>query len=154
MRLLPVAVAVAVAVAVLPAAALAHLEITPALLEAGRDVDLRVELPELRPGDLPTSLAVRGEGVRQLESEAAGTSGRETRWRVRIRVAAAPGPTELLLTAGFADGSTVEVRRRVTVVPASGDDDGVPLAAAAFAALGLVSLVAAAVFLRRPRCPA
>jgi len=149
MRFLLVAVAVAL---LLPAAGLAHLEITPALLESGRDVDLRVELPELRPGDPPTSLAVSGEGVRQLESDAAGTFGRETRWRVRIHVGAAPGPTELLLTAGFADGSTVEVRRRVTVVPANGDaDDGLPLAATAFAALGLLSLVAAAVFLRRPR---
>ena len=148
MRFLLVAVAV---VMLLPAAALAHLEITPALLESGRDVVLRVELPDLRPGDPPTGLAVSGEGVRQLESESAGTFGRETRWRVRIHVGAAPGPTELLLTAGFADGSTVEVRRRVTVVPASGDDDGLPLAATAFAALGLLSLVAAAVFLRRPR---
>jgi len=150
MRLLVVAVAGAL---LLPGAALAHLEITPGLLESGRDVVLRVELPELRPGDLPTSLAVSGEGVRQLDSEAAGAFGRETRWRVRIHVGAAPGPVELLLTAGFADGSTVEVRRGVTVVPPNGDDDGLPLAAAAFAALGLLSLVAAAVFLRRPRRP-
>jgi hypothetical protein len=37
------------------------------------------------------------------------------------------------------------------VVPARDDDDGLPVAAAAFAALGLAGLVAAAVILRRPR---
>lgn len=135
----------------LPLAAGAHLDIRPALLESGEDVDLLVEVPELRPGDTPTSLEVSGDGVRQLRSSAAGTFGRETRWEVRVHVAAAPGPTELLLQAGFADGSTVEVRRVVTVVPAAQDEDGLPVAAATLAALGLAGLVAAAVFLRRPR---
>ncbi len=148
MRLLLVAVTTAL---LLPAAGLAHLEVTPALLESGRDVDLSVELPELRPGELPTSLTVSGDGVRQLRSRAAGTFGRETRWEVRVHVGAAPGPTELVLRAGFADGDTVEVRRIVTVVPARADADGLPVAAAALAAFGLAALVAAAVFLRRPR---
>lgn len=148
MRSLLVAV---VAALLLPLAASAHLEIRPGLLESGRDVELRVELPELRAGEPPTSLAVSGDGVRQLRSRVAGKRGRETRWEVRVHVAAEPGPTELVLRAGFADGSTVEVRRVVTVVPARGDDDGLPVAAAAFAALGLAGLVAAAVILRRPR---
>jgi hypothetical protein len=139
-----------IAALLLPVAAPAHLEINPGLLESGRDVDLEIELPELRPGGPPTSLAVSGEGVRQLGSRPAGTRGRETRWEVRVHVAAAPGPTELVLRAGFADGGTVEVRRVVTVVPARGDD-GLPVAAAALAALGLAGLVAAAVILRRPR---
>jgi hypothetical protein len=140
-----------VACLLLPAAAAAHLVIEPGLLEAGRDVDLQIEVPELRPGEPPTSLTVSGDGVRQVRSSAVGTFGRETRWEVRVHVAAAPGPTELLLTAGFADGSTVEVRRTVTVVPARSDDDGLPVAAAAFAALGLAGLVVVAVLLRRPR---
>jgi len=37
------------------------------------------------------------------------------------------------------------------VVRARASDEGVPRAAAAFAALGLAAVVAAAVFLRRPR---
>ena len=148
MRSLLVAV---VAALLVPLPAAAHLEISPGLFESGADVDLRIELPELRPGDAPTSLEVSGDGVRQLRSRAAGTVGRETRWEVRVHVAAAPGPTELLLRAGFEDGSTVEVRRVVTVVPPRGDEDRLPVAAAALAALGLAGLLAAAVFLRRPR---
>jgi hypothetical protein len=140
-----------VAALLLPVAVPAHLVIEPGLLESGRDVDLQIEVPELRPGEPPTSLAVSGDGVRQLRSSHVGTFGRETRWDVRVHVGAAPGPTELLLTAGFEDGSTVEVRRRVTVVPARSDDDGLPVAAAAVAALGLAGLVALAVLLRRPR---
>ena len=148
MRSLLVAVVTALA---LPVAAAAHLVIEPGLLEAGRDVELQIEVPDLRPGEPPTSLSVSGDGVRQLRSSAAGTFGRETRWEVRVHVDAAPGPTELLITAGFEDGSTVEVRRTVTVVPPRDDDDGLPVAAAAFAALGLAALVAVAVILRRPR---
>lgn len=148
MRSLLVAVVTAL---LLPLPAAAHLVIEPGLLPSGQDVDLRIEVPELRPGEPPTSLAVSGEGIRQLRSRPVGRFGQETRWEVRVHVAAAPGPTELLLQAGFADGSTVEVRRVVTVVPAQSDDDGLPVAAAAFAALGLVGLVAAAVILRRPR---
>lgn len=144
------AVAVAV-VLLLPAAGLAHVEVRPALLESGRSVELSVELPVLRPGGPPTSLAVSGNGVRQLESRLDGRSGRETRWVVRIRVGAAPGPTELVLRARFDDGRKVQVRRVVTVVPARADEDGLSLAAAAFAAIGLAALAAAAVFLRRPR---
>jgi hypothetical protein len=148
-RSLSVAVAVAL---LLPVAAFAHLEVRPGLLESGADVELQVELPVLRPGAPPTSLEVSGAGVRQLRSRAAGVSGRETRWQVRVHVAAAPGPTELLLRAGFADGSTVEVRRVVTVVPAGSDEDSLPVTAA-LAALALLGLVAAAVVLRRPRRP-
>jgi len=140
----------ALATLLVPATAAAHLEITPGLLTSGREVELEVELPELRPGDPPTSLAVAGDGVRQLRSRAAGMFGRETRWAVRVDVTAPPGPIELILRAGFADGSTVEVRRVLTVVPARRDEGGLPLAAAAFAALGLVGLVAVAVLLHRP----
>ncbi len=148
MRSLLVAVVTAL---LLPVAAAAHLVIEPGLLPSGQDVDLQIEVPELRPGAAPTSLTVSGAGVSQLRSSAVGSVGRETRWEVRVHVAAAPGPTELLLQAGFPDGSTVEVRRVVTVVPASSEGDGLPVGAAAFAALALVGLVAAAVILRRPR---
>jgi hypothetical protein len=142
-------VAVVGAALLLPPPAFAHLEVTPDLLESGREVDLLVELPELRPGAPPTSLAVSGDGIRQLRVRAAGMVGAETRWQVRVHVSAAPGPVELLLRAGFGDGGAVEVRRIVTVVPARRREDELPVAAATLAALGLVGLATAVVLLRR-----
>ncbi len=116
-------------------------------------MELLVELPELRPGEPPTTLTVEGVGVRQISSEPAGGVGQETQWDVRVAVDAAPGPAELRLIASFADGESVEVRRAVTVVPAA-DDDGTPVAALAAAVVALAALVGAAVVLRRrPRGP-
>lgn len=145
-----VAVAVLAALS-LPAGATAHVDVRPGLLESGEQVELRIELPELRPGEPPAGLEVLGPGVRQLSSQADGRRGQETRWRVRVAVDAAPGLTELTLRASFADGSVVDVERAVTVVPASESGGGTPLAAFVAAGLGLVVLLAAAVALRRPR---
>ena len=134
-------------------AAGAHIDVRPGLLESGTEVELFVELPELRPGEPPTSLDVGGPGVRQLSSRPAGRLGQETQWTVRVAVDAEPGPTELLLTASFDDGETVEIRRAVTVVPAAADD-GTPAGAVVAAVVALAALVAAAVVLRRrPREP-
>jgi hypothetical protein len=147
MRSVLVAVTVALAAA---GTAAAHVEVRPGLLESGREVELRVELPELRPDAAPTGLAVAGDGVRQLSSRPAGRAGEETRWRVRVLVTAAPGPTTLRLQARFADGRSVVVRRTVTVVPPSGSDDtGTPVAAIAAAVVGLGAVLGAAVLLRR-----
>jgi hypothetical protein len=147
MRSLLVAVTVALATA---GTASAHVEVSPGLLESGREVELRVELPELRPDAAPTGLDVAGDGVRQLSSRPAGRAGEETRWRVRVLVTAAPGPTTLRLQARFADGRSVVVRRTVTVVPPSGSDDtGTPVAAIAAAVVGLGAVLGAAVLLRR-----
>ncbi len=141
---------VAVTAALLaPSAALAHVEISPGLLESGRQVELRIELPELRPEETPTGLDVLGEGLQQLSSDPVGRVGEETRWRVRIRVDAEPGPVDVVLRALFADGRHVEVRRVVTVVPAGADDGSPPVAAVAAATVALAALVAAAVLLRR-----
>jgi hypothetical protein len=145
-RSLLVAVTVAL---LLPAAALAHVELSPGLLESGREVELRVELPELRPDVTPTGLEVLGEGLRQLTSSPAGRVGEETRWRVRIRVDAPPGPVDVVLRALFADGRHVDVRRVVTVVPAGAGGDSPPVAAIAAATVALAALVGAAVLLRR-----
>jgi hypothetical protein len=136
----------------LPAAAVAHVDVRPGLLEAGRDVDLLVELPELRPGAPPTALAVRGPAVEQISSRAAGRAGVETQWRVRVSVVAAPGPSELRLVASFADGEVVEVRRAVTVVPAA-EGGGVPPAAVTAATVALLALIGAAIVLRRRAAP-
>ncbi|HZG34255.1 MAG TPA: hypothetical protein VEY87_00260 [Gaiellaceae bacterium] len=133
--------------------AAAHVEVAPGVLESGREVVLEIELPLLRPGPPPTSLAVSGRGVRQLAADAAGRVGRETRWRVRVRVDAEPGPLQLLLRASFADGRSVDVRQSLTVVPAR-DPNGSPLpevAAAATAAVGAALVALALVARRRAR---
>ena len=131
-----------------PAVAAAHVDVRPGLLEAGQELELLVELPELRPGDPPTALDVRGPAVEQIASRAAGRNGVETQWRVRVSVVAEPGSSELLLLASFADGEVVEVTRAVTIVPPAGDD-GVPVAAVVAAAVALLALLGAAVVLRR-----
>lgn len=144
-----VVVAVLAALA-LPAVAAAHVEVRPGLLESGEEVELRIELPELRPGEPPAALEVLGPGVRQLSSRADGRRGQETRWRVRVAVDAPPGLTELTLRASFADGSVVDVERDVTVVPAGERGGGTPLVAFVAAGFGLAAMLAAAIVLRRP----
>ena len=143
------ALVVAVLAALLAAGeAAAHVDVRPGLLESGTEVELLVELPELRPGEPPTALSVGGDDVRQLSSRPAGRAGQKTQWSVRIAIDAPPGPAELLLTASFADGEVVEVRRAVTIVPATADD-ATPFAAFAAAAVALAALVGAAIVLRR-----
>jgi hypothetical protein len=125
--------------------------VSPALLEAGDELTLRVELPRLRPGPPPTRLAVSGRGVRQLSAEAAGLVGVESRWRVRVRVDAAPGPVTLLLRAEFADGESVVVRHAVTVVPARPGDGTSSAALLAGAAAVIAAVGGAALLVRRAR---
>jgi hypothetical protein len=143
-----VLVAVTAALLAVPAA-LGHVEVSPGLLETGGELELRVELPELRPDASPTGLEVSAPGVRQLSSSPAGRVGEETRWRVRVVVDAEPGPVTLVLRALFADGRSVEVRRTATVVPPGTDGGSPPVAAIAAAVLGLAALLGAAVLLRR-----
>jgi hypothetical protein len=143
--LVAVAAFIATALIVSPAAS-AHVDVSPRLLEAGEVMTLDVELPRLRPGAPPTGLSVAGDGVQQLSAEPAGLAGVESRWRVRVRVGAPPGPLALLLRADFADGETVVVRHAVTVVPAaSGGGTSTPLligvAAVSVAAVGGLALL-------------
>jgi hypothetical protein len=151
-RFLVAVAAFLAAVSIGAAPAAAHVNVSPGLLEAGEEMTLRVELPRLRPGAPPTDLSITGEGVRQLSSEAAGLVGVESRWRVRVRVHAAPGPLTLLLRAGFRDGESVVVRQAVTVVPArSGDGPSAVLIAGAAAAAAAAAVGSAAFLLRRAR---
>jgi hypothetical protein len=132
-------------------AARAHVNVSPGLLEAGEVITLEVELPRLRPGAPPSSLGVSGGGVRQLSAEAAGPVGVESRWRVRVRVGAQPGPLTLLLRADFSDGQTVVVRHAVTVVPARAGG-GTPTALlVAIAAVSVAAVGGLALLLLRGR---
>ena len=136
-----VAVLAALALAV-PAAA--HVHVLPSLVPSGAETTLAIELPSLRPGQRPTALAVSGRGLQQLSSRRVGRSGEETRWRVRVRVEAAPGPLELVLVTRFADGASVRILQTLTVVPAAAEPRSGPPAAALAAGLaaGLAALVA------------
>jgi hypothetical protein len=101
----------------LPAAALAHVNVRPTLLVSGQETLLRIELPELRPGQQPTALDVSGPGVRQLGSSRSGFFGEEPRFRVRVRVATVSGPLPLVLLARYGDGQTVRIAQTLTVLP-------------------------------------
>lgn len=136
----------------LAGATLAHVSVSPGLLETGREATLQIELPELRPGPPPTALDVFGPGIRTLESTSVGRLGEESRWRVRVRVLAEPEPLALSLRAGYEDGRSVTVRQTVTVLPASAAAESArPVLAAAAAGLALVAMLAAMIVLRRRR---
>ena len=136
----------------LPGAALAHVSISPGLLETGRETTLRIELPDLRFGLQPSALDVSGPGVRMLESSRAGRIGEESRWRVRVDVDTEPGALPLVLRAQYADGRSISVRQTVTVVPAkTAAPSSRPVLAAGAGVLALLAVVAATLLVRRAR---
>ena len=96
----------------------AHVDLRPRLVVQGALTDVTVELPELRPGAPPRELEVEGEGIEVRSAELQGTLGSETFWTVRLRAESEPGVVPLVLRAVYADGQTVEVDERLTVVPA------------------------------------
>ena len=81
----------ALALTLLAQPALAHLVVRPTLLEQGVLTDVRVELPQLRPGPAPRRLEVEGDGIDVVSADLQGTSGSDTVWNVRLRATAAPG---------------------------------------------------------------
>ncbi len=97
--------------------ALAHLEIRPGLVAQGAAVNVRVELPQLRAGAPPERLEVEGPGIEVLSSRLQEALGSETIWSVRLRTVRPPGVVPLILRAVYADGRSVEVDERLTVVP-------------------------------------
>lgn len=129
-------------------AALSHVDVEPRLVDSGREVTLIVELPELRPNLTPTRLEVRAGDFEQRSSTLVEQVGDETRWRVDAHVAAPPGPLELTLRAGFADGRTVVARQTLTVLPAR--EDATPWVTVA-ATAGVLAAAAAALLLRQRR---
>jgi hypothetical protein len=107
----------ALGLTVLAHPALAHLDIRPTLVEQGLVTDVRVELPQLRPGPPPDRLEVEGDGIEVISSVLQGTSGSDTVWNVRLRATAAPGAVPIVLRAVYADGRSVEVDQQLTVAP-------------------------------------
>jgi hypothetical protein len=97
----------------------AHVDVQPRLVEQGKVAQLRVELPQLRPGAAPVRLEIEAPGVELLSSRLQAVVGSETRWAVRVRVGAKPGRLGLVLRPVYADGKTVEVHDALTVVPAA-----------------------------------
>jgi hypothetical protein len=97
--------------------ALAHLDIRPTLVEQGVLTDIRVELPQLRPGPPPRRLEVEGEGIEVLSAVLQGTSGSDTIWTVRLKATSEPGVAPIVLRAVYADGKSVEVKQQLTVAP-------------------------------------
>ena len=97
--------------------ALAHLDIRPTLVEEGVVTNVRVELPQLRPGPPPDRLEVEGDGVDVISAVLQGTSGSDSVWTVRLRATAAPGAAPIVLRAVYADGRSVEVDQQLTVAP-------------------------------------
>ena len=98
--------------------AAAHLDLRPRLVEQGTVADVRVELPQLRPGGPPLRLELEGPGIEVISIALAATVGVETSWAVRLRATAEPGVVPLVLRAVYADGRSVEVDEELTVLPA------------------------------------
>jgi hypothetical protein len=126
----------------------AHLDIRPSLIEQSVLTDVRVELPQLRPGSPPRRLEVEGDGIDVISADLQGTSGSETVWNVRLRATADPGVVPLVLRAVYADGQSVEVDQQLTVAPAP-EKSGFPWAG--IAAGVLLAVAFAAVSLRLAR---
>lgn len=137
-------------------AALGHVDVRPRLVEQGKAIKLRIELPQLRAGPPPVRLEVEGDGVAVLASSLQGVVGAETLWHVRLRVAPAVPPGELLLSlrAFFADGQSVEVDGALVVVPPVAEEGSDPflwLGVAAGVTLALALAVAGLLVARRRR---
>jgi len=128
--------------------ALAHLDIRPSLVEQGVLTDVRVELPQLRPGSPPRRLELEGDGIEVSSVELQGTSGSDTLWSVRLRATAAPGVVPLVLRAVYADGESVEVDQQLTVAPGP-ETSGFPWAGVVAGALLAIGFAAVSLRLAR-----
>ena len=128
--------------------ALAHLDIRPSLVEQGVATDIRVELPQLRPGGPPGELQLEGHGIEVLTADLQGTSGSDTVWNVRLRATGEPGVVPIVLRAVYADGNSVAVDQQLTVAPAP-ERSGFPWIGVVVATL--LAIAIAAVTLRVTR---
>jgi hypothetical protein len=130
-------------------AAWAHVDVQPRLVEQGEITQLRVELPQLRPGPAPKRIEIEGAGIEVLSTRLQGRKGSETVWSVRVRANGPPGQVPLVLRALYAGGKAVEVRNSLTVVP--GPEASFPWAVVAGGTLLALALALIALRLARRR---
>jgi hypothetical protein len=135
---------------VLPQGAWAHVDVRPRLVEQGEITQLRVELPQLRPGPAPQRIEVEGPGIEVLSTRLQGKKGSETVWTVRVRADGAPGEVPLILRAVYAGGEAVEVKNSLTVVPGP-EPSSFPWAVVAGGTLLALALAVALLRLARRR---
>jgi hypothetical protein len=133
---------------VLPQGAGAHVDVRPRLVDQGEITQLRVELPQLRPGPAPQRIEVEGAGIDVLSTRLQGKKGSETVWTVRVRATGPPGEVPLILRAIYAGGKTVEVKNSLTVVPGP---ESSPFPWAVVAGGTLLALALAFILLRLAR---
>ena len=132
--------------------AYAHVDVRPGVVEAGRAIDLLVELPLLRPGSNPVALEVEGEGLEVRSTRLVDATGGETVWTARIRVDSDPGQLRIVLRAVYADGRSVEVDQVLIVLPGEEKvEDGFPWVAVVVGMTAAMALAAAALLLARRR---
>jgi hypothetical protein len=125
-------------------------DVQPRLVEQGKTIDLRVELPRLRPGPAPRRIAVEGEGIEVLSTRLQGVKGSETVWSVRVRTEALPGRVPIVLRALYGDGESVAVHEALTVVPRP-ETSSFPWVAVAGGTLLALALAAGLIGLARRR---
>ena len=125
----------------------AHLDVRPGVVQSGEVVDLRVELPRLRPDALPVSLELEGDGLEVLSTRLIDAVDGDTLWTARIRVDAAPGNLPLVLRAVFADGRSAQVDHSLLVLPGRPDGGGIPWVAVLLGITAAAALTGAAFLL-------
>jgi hypothetical protein len=130
-------------------AAWAHVDVQPRLVEQGEITQLRVELPQLRPGPAPKRIEIEGAGIDVLSTRLQGRKASETIWSVRVRANGPPGQVPLVLRALYAGGKAVEVRNSLTVVP--GPEASFPWAVVAGGTLFALALAVVVLRLARRR---
>jgi hypothetical protein len=124
--------------------------VQPRLVEQDEVTQLRVELPQLRPGPAPHRIEVEGAGIDVLSARLQGKKGSETVWSVRMRATGPPGQVPLILRAVYSGGEAVEVKNSLTVVPAP-EASSFPWAVVAGGTLLALALAFAALRLARRR---
>jgi hypothetical protein len=135
---------------VLPQGAWAHVDVRPRLVEQGEITQLRVELPQLRPGPAPRRIEVEGPGIEVLSTRLQGRKGPESVWTVRVRANGQLGEVPLILRAVYVGGQAVEVKNSLTVVPGP-EPSSFPWAIAAGGTLLALALAFALLRLARRR---
>lgn len=108
-----------------PEPAWAHVSVQPSLVQQGTITDVRVELPQLRPGGPPNGLELEGDALEVLAVREQVQVDSETVWTVRLKANGPTGNVPLVLRALYPGGSSVDVDAALTVVPRP-EGSGVP----------------------------